>query len=167
MTAAGSHQESSAVAMASDVEEHVIPLLTETLSVERRRVESGRVRATVTTQSHEHVIEEDLVHEKVEIERVPIGRTVDAVPDIRQEGDTTIIPVVEEVLVIERRLILKEEVHLRRVRVQETHSATVVTRSQDVVIERSEPQQTVLASPELDDHSTTAIQQSKRDLIHE
>jgi stress response protein YsnF len=119
-------------------EEQVIPLLTEQISVERRRVESGRVVATVTTQEHEQVIEEDLVHERVEVERVPIGRAVDAVPPIREEGDTTIISVVEEVLFVERRLILKEEVHLRRVRVQETHTAKVITRSQDVIVTRTE-----------------------------
>jgi uncharacterized protein (TIGR02271 family) len=97
------------------IEERVVPLLADRLSVERRRVETGRVIATVTTHHHEQVIKEDLVHEGVEVDRVPIGRTVDAIPPIREEGDTTIIPVVEEVLVVERRLILKEEVHLRRV----------------------------------------------------
>jgi uncharacterized protein (TIGR02271 family) len=120
------------------VEEQVIPLLAEQISVERRRVETARVLATVTTQHHEQIIEEDLEHERVEVERIPIGQTIDVVPPVRQEGDTTIVPVVEEVLVITRRLVLKEEVHLRRVRVKEKHAATVVTRTQDVVVTRSE-----------------------------
>jgi uncharacterized protein (TIGR02271 family) len=119
-------------------EEQVLPLLAERISVERRRVETGRVLATVTTKTHEQVIQEDLVHDRVEIERVPIGRTVDSIPPVREEGDTTIIPVVEEVLVIERRLVLKEEVHLRRLRVRQSHAATVVTRHQDVIVTRSE-----------------------------
>jgi stress response protein YsnF len=84
---------------------------------------------------------------------VPVGRVVDAVPPIREEDDTTIIPVVEEVLVIERRLVLKEEVHLRRVRVRETHAASVVTRTQDVVVTRSEQQPTASAAPAVTDHS--------------
>jgi uncharacterized protein (TIGR02271 family) len=129
---------SDETAASAPVEEQVIPLLAEQLSVERRRVETARVIATVTTHHHEHVIEEDLVRERVEVERVPIGRTVDAIPPVRDEGDTTIIPVVEEVLVVERRLVLKEEVHLRRIRVRETHAASVVTRTQDVVVARSE-----------------------------
>ncbi len=120
------------------IEEQVIPVFAETISVERKRVETGRVLATVTTERHEQVIQEDLLHERVEVERVPIGRTIDAYPPVRQEGDTTIIPVVEEVIVVERRLILREEVHLRRVRVRETYAATVVTRTQDVVVTRSE-----------------------------
>ena len=123
MTTADSHDKLGDAATAPGIEEHVIPLLAEELSVERRRVETGRVLATVTTKHHEQVIEEELVHEQVEIERVPIGRTVEAIPPVREEGDTTIVPVVEEVLVIERRLVLKEEVHLRRIRVRETHAA--------------------------------------------
>ncbi len=142
-----------AAAVPGEIEEQVIPLLAEQLSVERRTIETGCVTATVTTHHHEQVIKEDLVRENVEIERVPVGRVVDAVPPIREEDDTTIIPVVEEVLVIERRLVLKEEVQLRRVRVRETHAASVVTRTQDVVVTRSEQQPTASAAPAVTDHS--------------
>ena len=57
---------------------------------------------------------------------------------MREEGDTTIISVVEEIVVVERRLVLKEEVRLRRVRVTEQHRETVVLREQDAVITRTE-----------------------------
>ena len=164
MTIAGSTDEPSVVT-ATPTEEHVIPLLAERISVERKRTETARVRATVTTQVHEHVIQEDLVHDRVEVERVPIGRVVDAIPPIREEGDTTIIPVVEEVLVIERRLILKEEVHMRRVQVRETHSATIVTRSHDVVVTRSEQHPAPLAEPGLADHSPS--DNNSEELSHE
>ena len=40
---------------------------------------------------------------------MPIGRPVDAVPPVREEGDTTVMSVVEEIVVVEHRLILKEE----------------------------------------------------------
>jgi stress response protein YsnF len=154
VTSAGSPQTSGGVtAPLRSVEEQVIPVLAEQISVERRRVETGRVLATVTTQSYERVIKEDLVRDTVEVERVLIGRTVESIPSVREEGDTTIIPVVEEVLVIERRLILKEEVRLRRVRIRETHAATVVTRSQDVVVTRSEQQPPPPAEPAVADHS--------------
>jgi stress response protein YsnF len=74
----------------------------------------------------------------VQVERVPIGRAVAAVPAVREEGDTTILPVVEEVIVVERRLILKEEVHIRRIKVAERHTETVTTREQTVEIYRTE-----------------------------
>jgi uncharacterized protein (TIGR02271 family) len=99
-------------------EEQMLPLLAERVSITRRRVETGGVRASITTRVNEQIIEEDLVHERVQIERVPVNRVIETVPPIREEGNTTIIPVVEEVLVIERRLVLKEEVHVRRVTVR-------------------------------------------------
>ena len=77
-----------------------------------------------------------MTHVRVEIERVPIDRTVDVVPPIRQEGDITIIPVVEEIVVVERRLVLKEEVRVRRMSKKEQHQETVVLRQQEAVVTR-------------------------------
>jgi stress response protein YsnF len=67
---------------------------------------------------------------------VPIGREIEAMPTSRQEGDTTIVPVVEEVIVTRRKLVLKEEVHLRLVRSTEQHRESVILRRQEAVIER-------------------------------
>ena len=97
------------------------------------------VQVRTVTREHETFVDETLNHERVQIERIPIGRQVDAMPPVRQEGDTTILPVVEETLVIERRLILKEEVHIRRLHVSERHQEAVVLRKQEAVITRIEP----------------------------
>jgi stress response protein YsnF len=113
-----------------------LPLAEETVAVERRIVETGRVRVETQTVARQHVVDESLEHVRVEIERVPIGRVVDAPPPVREEGDVTILPVVEEVLVVERRLVLKEEVHIRRVRTHEQHRETVELRAQEVVVDR-------------------------------
>jgi stress response protein YsnF len=122
----------------SDPVEIVVPLHEEDISIERREVERD-VRVHVHTVNHDHLIDEALAHERVEVERVPVGRPIDAVPPIREEGDTTVISVVEEVLVVERRLVLKEEIRLRRVRTTEQHREMVTLREQQAVIERSEP----------------------------
>ena len=116
-----------------------MPLLAEALVVARRRTHRT-VRVTTVTHEHEHeqFVDEALTHERVEIERVPIGRTVEAVPPIREEGDTTILPVVVEVVVVERRLVLKEEVRIRRLRSTERHQQVVTLRTQDAVITRTE-----------------------------
>ena len=111
----------------------------EAASVSRLRVETAVVRATRTTDTRDVLIQEELAHETVEVTRVPIGRIVDVVPDVREEGDTTILPVVEEVLVVERRLVLKEEVHLRRVRTTRVHAETVTLRQQTVSVTRTNP----------------------------
>ena len=94
-------------------------------------------------QERGHQVDETLAHGCIKIERVPIGRTVDAVPPVREEGGTTILPIVGEVVVVERRLILKEKVRIRRVRSTEHHRETVLLRKQDAMITRNEaaPQQ--------------------------
>ena len=75
----------------------------------------------------------------MEIERVPIDRPVDAIPPVRLEGDTTILSVVEETIIVERRLILKEEVRIRSLHVLQRHQEAVVLRQQEAVITRMEP----------------------------
>ena len=116
----------------------IMPLHAEEISVTRRQVAGATVRATTVTRQQERLVDETLTHERVEIERVPIGRAVDQIPPVREEGDITIMPVVEEIVVVERRLVLKEEVRIRRVRVTENHRETVMVREQDAVITRTE-----------------------------
>ena len=76
---------------------------------------------------------------------MPVGRVVETTPDIRQEGDVTIVPVMEEVLVLERRLVLKEEVRIRRVRTIEAHRETVRLRFQEATVTRSDAGSTTVA----------------------
>jgi stress response protein YsnF len=116
-----------------------IPLHVEEVSVSRREIKKANVQVALITGSREQLIDEELTHVRVEIERVPIDRTVDVVPPIRQEGDITIIPVVEEIVVVERRLVLKEEVRVRRMSKKERHQETVVLRQQEAVVTRERP----------------------------
>jgi stress response protein YsnF len=104
--------------------ETVLPLLAEEVTVSKQVVETGRVQVARVTHEHEQLIDELLARETVEIYRIPIGRQVNAMPAIRKEGDTTVIPIVEEVLVIERRL----EVRVRRVRSTESRRVRTVKR---------------------------------------
>lgn len=104
--------------------------------VDRRVVGGDIVRVETVTQTHEQRVEVPLMHERVEIVHVPVGRFVDAVPDIRREDGVLIMPVVEEVLVIERRLRLVEEVHIRRVDEIEQRVETVVLRRQNAKVTR-------------------------------
>jgi uncharacterized protein (TIGR02271 family) len=130
--------ESAAVeATAADTAGHtVIPVFEESLSVAKRVVETARVRVSRVTHDHQQMVDELLQHEKVEVERIPIDRPVEAMPPVRQEGDVTIIPVVEEVVKIERHLVLKEEVHIRRVKHTERYQETITLRRQEAVISR-------------------------------
>ena len=118
-------------------EELVVPLYAEDVAVSRRRVDTSIVRVATVTHHRDHLVAESLTHERVEIEHVPVGRYVDAVPPVREEGDVTIMPVVEEVVVMERKLLLREEVHIRRIRSTEQHRETVQLRQQEAVVTRT------------------------------
>lgn len=112
------------------------PLYAEDLTVSKRQIAGDRVQVGTVTRETESLVDEMLNHERVQIDRIPVGRQVDAVPPIRQEGDTTILPVVEETVVVERRLILTEEIHIRRLHVSERHQEAVILRKQEAVITR-------------------------------
>ena len=112
-------------------------LAEETISVGKRRIETGRVHVRIRTESEETQAYALLLDQDVEISRIPIGRDVTDIPAVRQEGDVTIYPVLEEVLVVEKRLVLKEEVHVRRVVTQIEVSQPVMLRRQYADIERT------------------------------
>jgi stress response protein YsnF len=116
-----------------------IPLHVEDISISRREIKKANVQIALITGTREQLIDEELTHVRVEIERVPVGVTIEVVPPVSHEGDITIIPVVEEVVVVERRLVLKEEVRVRRVSTKEQHQETVVLRQQEAVVTREEP----------------------------
>ena len=119
--------------------EEVIPLVEETATVGKRQVVTGRVRVQTVTDTIEEVAQANVQRESVEVTRVPIDRMVDTAPEVRTEGDVTILPVVEEVLVVEKRLLLKEELHIRRRVETETVEVPVTLRKQRAVVERETP----------------------------
>ncbi|QPQ54468.1 DUF2382 domain-containing protein [Allosphingosinicella flava] len=114
----------------------VIPLVEERVSTAKREVETGRVRLRTRVEERQEMARADLARDEVEIERVPLNVEVDAVPDVRQEGDVTIVPVVEEVLVVEKKWVLVEEIRFRRTRSHEEFAQSVTVRAQRAEVER-------------------------------
>ena len=127
----------SAAERTEDQEQTHIPLLGEEVSVSKKRIVTGQVKISTVTRQHEQLVEALLEHDNVEIERTAVGREVDQAPTVREDGDTLIIPIVEEVVVVERRLVLKEEVRVRRKRETQPYQRRVVVRKQEAVITRS------------------------------
>jgi stress response protein YsnF len=109
-------------------------------------VETGRVAVTRVTREQSEVVAETLGQESVEIRRTQIGRQIETMPHVRQEDDTIVIPIVEERLVVERRLFLKEEVRVRLVSSRKTHRQVVCLRHHEVVVS-SLPAQVPPAKP--------------------
>jgi uncharacterized protein (TIGR02271 family) len=120
-------------------DEAVIPLLAEQIDVTRRKVVTGRVQVQTVTREDQHLIDELLSSERVEVERVPVGKVIDSIPSIREDEDQIVIPVVEEILTVERRLVLKEEVHIRKTRSSRRHQERVTLRRQEAVVTRLSP----------------------------
>jgi uncharacterized protein (TIGR02271 family) len=129
----------------------VVPVIREEIQVDKRAVDTGRgVRVHKTVSEHTHTIDEALLRDAVDVRRVPVDRIValSEAPATRQEGDTLIVPVLEEVLVTEKRLRIKEEIHITRTQSPQRHTDTVVLRSEQVSVERFDD------GTDLDMHST-------------
>ncbi|HWH22566.1 MAG TPA: YsnF/AvaK domain-containing protein [Allosphingosinicella sp.] len=115
-----------------------IPLVEERLAVGKREVETGRFRVRIEVDQREETVTEELARDEIDIERVPMNVPLSEVPNVRLEGSTTIIPVVEEVLVVEKKLMLVEEIHLRRRTTSEVQEIPVTVRSERAVVDRED-----------------------------
>src|SRR4051812_26352034 len=118
-------------------EQTVIPVMEERLDVHKRRIETDSgVRVAKTVEARNETVDVPLVKEDVEVERMAVNRPVDAPVAVRHEGDTMIIPIVEEVLFVEKRLMLKEEIRVTRRRQQVREPQRVTLRSEHASVAR-------------------------------
>ncbi|MFC7475331.1 DUF2382 domain-containing protein [Dankookia sp. GCM10030260] len=125
------------------VEEKVVPVIEETAVVYKERVVTDRVRLHKRVRTTQDMLDIPVQTETLEVERVAVGRWIEAPAAIRQEGDTTVYPVVEEVLVVEKRLRLVEEVRVTRRRETRQVREAVSLRHEELFVER-------VAAPEHD-----------------
>jgi stress response protein YsnF len=119
--------------------ETVIPLVEETLSISKREVETGQVRVSLSTEVEQAIVRETMRGRRVEVERVAVDRLLaegEAPPQTREEGDTLIIPLVEETAVVVKRLVLREEVRLRFIPTEVPFEEEVTLRRQRATVER-------------------------------
>jgi uncharacterized protein (TIGR02271 family) len=97
-----------------------IPLLTEQIVAQVQPVQRGTVRLHKGVETTEQVLTVPLAFEEVEIEHIP-AEAFDATAPLAP--DETIIPVMEERLVVETRQVITEYLRIRK---------RVVTRQQEV-----------------------------------
>ena len=121
-------------------DEVVIPVAEERINVQKRQVEGDTVRVSKQVHEREEVVDEPLRGEEVTVERVKLNRIVEEAEGVRTEGDTTIIPLYEEVLVIEKRLVLTEELRVTKRQTERREPQTVTLRREEATVERLEPQ---------------------------
>ncbi|QGZ41846.1 uncharacterized protein DUF2382 [Pseudoduganella flava] len=113
-----------------------VPVSREELEVSTRIVDTGRgVRVTKHVTEQPEEIRETLWHDELDVQRVAVDRVVAEPPPSRYEGDVLVVPVLEEILVVEKRYRIKEELRITRVRRQHEHRETVPLRAEEVRVE--------------------------------
>ena len=130
------HIPDQPVSQGTSSEAEVIARAEEEVRLDKRMVTTGKVRVRTIVDVETELAKATLDGETVDITRVPIDRIVDQAPGIRVEDNVTIIPVLEEILIVEKRLVLKEEVHIRKLATTENVEIPVELRKQHAVIER-------------------------------
>ena len=127
--------------MTDEIEQdrHVIPVVEEQAVILKRKKLTGGVRVRTVVREEEDVVDEPLTTEDVDIERVPLDRWVDGPVPVRQEGDTTILTLIEEVVVVEKRLRAVEEVRVTKRQSVRHEPQTVTLRREEAVTERLDP----------------------------
>lgn len=116
-----------------------IELSEERAAIEVRDIVTDRVRISTSTTSVNQMVRQNLRSTSTDLVRVPVNRTLapgEAPPVPRTEGGVTIIPIFEEIAVVELRLVLKEELHVRQQETTETAEIPLTLRKQSVIIER-------------------------------
>ncbi len=117
----------------SIAERHVVPVPAEELALTTRRVDGDTVRVNIATETELETATVELMRDAVSVERVPVDRPVASLPVTRTDGATTIIPVVRERLIVQKELVLVEEIHI-------THSRDSQTVSRDIEVRRQVPE---------------------------
>jgi uncharacterized protein (TIGR02271 family) len=123
-------------------ETQTVQLQEERLVAHKELEEAGRVRIRKEVEEVPRRLEVEAYYEDVEIEHVPIGRIVKEQEPPREEDGVYIVPVYEEQLVVVKRLLLKEEIHIRRHGATETRLFEDTVRRERLVVE--DPDQTGL-----------------------
>lgn len=112
-----------------------MPVVEEEARVEKRLVAAGRVHVRTHVEERREVLREQLIGEALDVTNVAIEREVQAAPPPRQEGDVTIVSLVEERMVVTRKLFVVEELHIRRTTHLDEVSVPVTLRAMRAVVE--------------------------------
>ncbi|WKN42182.1 YsnF/AvaK domain-containing protein [Tunicatimonas pelagia] len=113
-----------------------IPVIKEQVVIDKRSADTAKVR--IAKSVNERNVQLDITEEQdtVMVERVPVGRMVEIEPTARHEGDTLTIPVLREEVVIEKKIILVEEIRVTKKKGETTRKVDVTLKEEDIDITR-------------------------------
>lgn len=115
-----------------------IPVIEEHIHIDKQIVEKGAVRLSKKVYEEDVAVNVPLIHEEHDIDRVTINQVIDTAPVVRYEGETMIIPVLREEVVVQKRLVLVEELRITKKLVQTQSTQQVTVRKEEVIVDRTE-----------------------------
>ncbi len=116
-----------------------IPVIKEHVEVSKKVIEKAKVRLSKRVNETVESYDVPLIEEEIVVKRVQKNQLVDTAPAaVRYEGDIMIIPVLKEVAVIEKRIMLVEEIHVAKYKYDKTETRRVVVRTEEVNVVRTE-----------------------------
>lgn len=121
-------------------DQKIVPLVEERLHVGKVAVETDHVRVHTVVDEHVVTVRDTVERGTLEVERISMEREVTVAPPSREEGDVLVVPVVEERLVVEKRLFVVEEVRIRRTTTTEAVSLPTKLRTMRAVVEHDGPE---------------------------
>ncbi len=124
----------------------VVPVISEELHADAVPVQTGSVRVTKRVQSHDEILEQELRKGRVEVKRVKTDRVVDGPQEIQRTGNTMIVPIVSEVLRVEKQWVVTEEIHITQIEERETVQQAVTVNHEETQIERLDDKGNVISS---------------------
>lgn len=114
----------------------VIPVIQEQVTFDKQVIETGQVRISKRIIEHEELVDIPFFREQIDVQRVPVNQFVEAAPQVRQEGDTMIIPVIQEQVFYQKRLLLVEELHVKKQLIEEHKPQQMMLLKEEVEITR-------------------------------
>jgi len=108
----------------------------EELAAGVRQREAGSVNVNKSVRTETETVRVPKMREQVDVERVPVGQEVDAEMAQTAFGEEeVVVPVYEEEVVVSTRVVLKEEVRLRKDVVEEEEVVEVDLRKEEIEID--------------------------------
>jgi stress response protein YsnF len=132
--------------MEKNNDEIVVPVVNEELHADAIPVETGGVRVTKHVEGHDEILEQELRRGRAEVKRVKTNRVVDGPQPIQRVGNAVIVPVVSEVLHVEKQWIVTEEIHITQIEESETVQQKVRMNQERAEVERLDESGNAIAS---------------------
>ncbi len=114
----------------------MVPVVREEVHADTVPVVTGGVRVTKRVENHDEIVEQELRKSNVEVKRVKTNRVVDGPQPVQRTGNTLIVPVVSEVLRVEKQWVVTEEIHITEAQERETVQNKVTLSREEAQVER-------------------------------